>query len=49
MDGWMDGWMNEVVAVEEAVAAVTFLNISSILNMRYPEHFNCQLPASILS
>jgi hypothetical protein len=30
-DGGMAGWIEVVVAVEEAVVAVTFLNISSIL------------------
>ena len=31
----MDGWIAVVVAVEEAVVAVTFLNISSILIKQY--------------
>jgi len=35
MNGWMDGSIAVVVAIEEAVVTVTFLNISSILIKQY--------------
>jgi hypothetical protein len=35
MDGWMDGSIAVVVAIEEAVVTNSFLNISSILIKQY--------------
>jgi len=35
MNGWMYGSIAVIVAIEEAVVTVTFLNISSILIKQY--------------